>query len=141
MNNDPRPEYQADNAAQAQPNSQDPAVHNNAPNYGSFGTAEGAAQAAAQRNASAQNDGSNDNPDEFSEFRGKNASATEQYCLPGAIADPNLQRGHVEQNQHPEAIAAAEGGSDAEERAAYALDDPRYAGGDVFDLKDEQTGF
>ena len=56
-----------------------------------------------------------------------------------AIADPKLQRGHVEQNQHSEAIAAAEGGSDAEERAAYALDDLRYAGGDVFDLKDEQT--
>ena len=106
------------------------------------------------------NDGSNDNPDEFSEFRGKNASATEQYCLPGAIADPNLQRGHVEQNQHPEAIAdphqqrghveqnqavaavqASADGTPGEQKAAYALDDPRMAGGDVFDLKDEQTGF
>ncbi|GAB3308775.1 hypothetical protein SAMN02745146_0161 [Hymenobacter daecheongensis DSM 21074] len=133
MENTPQPA-----PTDAQP-AAEPAAHDGTPHYGDFG--HPADPTAPRHYQAPTNDGSNDNPDEFSEFRGKNASATEQYCLPGAIADPNLQRGHVEQNQHPEAIAAAEGGSDAEERAAYALDDPRYAGGDVFDLKDEQTGF
>ncbi|TGD76937.1 hypothetical protein [Hymenobacter wooponensis] len=133
MENTPQPA-----PTDAQP-AAEPAAHDGTPHYGDFG--HPADPTAPRHYQALTNDGSNDNPDEFSEFRGKNASATEQYCLPGAIADPNLQRGHVEQNQHPEAIAAAEGGSDAEERAAYALDDPRYAGGDVFDLKDEQTGF
>ncbi|WP_022821615.1 hypothetical protein [Hymenobacter norwichensis] len=133
MENTPQPA-----PTDAQP-AAEPAAHDGTPHYGDFG--HPADPTAPRHYQAPTNDCSNDNPDEFSEFRGKNASATEQYCLPGAIADPNLQRGHVEQNQHPEAIAAAEGGSDAEERAAYALDDPRYAGGDVFDLKDEQTGF
>ena len=133
MENTPQPA-----PTDAQP-AAEPAAHDGTPHYGDFG--HPADPTAPRHYQAPTNDGSNDNPDEFREFRGKNASATEQYCLPGAIADPNLQRGHVEQNQHPEAIAAAEGGSDAEERAAYALDDPRYAGGDVFDLKDEQTGF
>jgi hypothetical protein len=34
----------------------------------------------------------------------------------------------------------AEGGPEAKLHAAYAAEDPRYAGGDVFDLKNEQTG-
>ena len=85
------------------------------------------------------NDGSNDNPDEFSELRSQHAAATEHSCMTEAIADPSQQRGHVEQNQNTAAISAAHGGDDAEERAAYALDDPRYAGGDAYDLKDEQA--
>lgn len=95
------------------------AAHDGTSQYGDFG--HPADPHAPRHYQALTNDGSNDNPDEFSEFRGKHAAATEHYCM-------------------PEAIAAAEGGSDAEERAAYALDDPRYAGGDVFDLKDEQTG-
>jgi hypothetical protein len=37
------------------------------------------------------------------------------------------------------AALIAEGGSEAKLRAAYATEDSRYAGGDVFDLKNEQT--
>ncbi|MBD2721073.1 hypothetical protein [Hymenobacter armeniacus] len=41
-----------------------------------------------------------------------------------------------------EAAAAliAEGGPEAQLHAAYAVEDSRYAGGDVFDLQNEQTG-
>lgn len=42
--------------------------------------------------------------------------------MTGTIADPALQRGHVEQNQNTAAIIAAM--NEAEKRAAYALDDP-----------------
>ena len=54
---------------------------------------------------------------------------------------PNLvpQVGHVEQNQDVEAVQESRDGSEADIRASYALDDSRYAGGDVYDLKDEQT--
>ncbi len=61
--------------------------------------------------------------------------------MPEAIADPHQQRGHVEQNQAVAAVQASADGTPGEQKAAYALDDPRMAGGDVFDLKDEQTGF
>ncbi|GAB3853841.1 hypothetical protein GCM10028822_23090 [Hymenobacter terrigena] len=37
------------------------------------------------------------------------------------------------------AALIAEGGPEAKLHAAYAAEDPRYAGGDVFDLKNEQT--
>jgi hypothetical protein len=53
--------------------------------------------------------------------------------------EPSQQRGHVEQNQDTAAIEAAQGKDEDVERAAYAADDPRYAGGDVYDLKNEQT--
>ncbi|KAA9332241.1 hypothetical protein F0P96_12220 [Hymenobacter busanensis] len=72
------------------------------------------------------NSGANDNPDEFSEFRRKDAPATEDYSPESRRANPAEQRGHVEQNQNPEAVAAARNGSESERRAAYALDDPRY---------------
>ena len=54
---------------------------------------------------------------------------------------PNLvpQRGHVVQNQDIEAVQEAHNGTEVAMRASYALDDPRYAGGDVYDLKDEQA--
>jgi hypothetical protein len=35
---------------------------------------------------------------------------------------------------------AAHDGTPGEQKTASGLDDPRYASGDVFDLKDEQTG-
>ncbi len=50
-----------------------------------------------------------------------------------AQADSAKQVGRVQQNQNTAAILA-----DDEERAAYALDDPRYAGGDVYDPKANQ---
>ena len=125
--------------ANAQPDANPTAeAHRGTLGYGEFGHPTD--PNASRRYTAPTNDGSNDNPDEFSAFRGRHAATTEHYCVTDAIADPALQRGHVAQNQHPEAIIAAEGGSAAEERAAYALDDPRYAGGDIFDLKDEQTG-
>ena len=37
------------------------------------------------------------------------------------------------------AALIAEGGPESKLHAAYAAEDPRYAGGDVFDLKNEQT--
>jgi hypothetical protein len=38
------------------------------------------------------------------------------------------------------AALIAEGGPETKLHAAYAAEDPRYAGGDVFDLNNEQTG-
>ena len=49
------------------------------------------------------------------------------------------QRGHVTQNQDVAAVQAAHNGTEAAMRASYARDDPRYAGGDLYDLSDEQT--
>jgi len=99
----------------------EPAADLSTPHYGGFGHP---ADFSAPRHYQAPaNDGSNNNPDEFSAFWSPHAAATEHYCMPEAIANPSQQRGHVEQ------------------KAAYALDDPRMAGGDVFDLKDEQAGF
>lgn len=122
--------------AHAQP-ADEQAAHDGTPQYGDFG--HPAAAGAPRHYLASTNEGSNDNPDEFSEFRGKHAAATEHYCMTEAIADPRQQRGHIEQNQAIEAVRAAEGGTPGEQKAAYALDDPRYAGGDVFDLEDEQT--
>jgi hypothetical protein len=75
------------------------------------------------------NSGANDNPDEFSEFRKPGAPPTENYAAESEQADPAQQPGHVEQNQNPAAVAAAQNASHAEQRKAYALDDPRYGSG------------
>ena len=113
------------------------AAHAGTPHYGDFG--HPADPNAPRVYHESTYDGSNDNPDEFSAFRGKHAAQTEHYCMTEAQADPAKQRGHVEQNQDTAAIEAAHGQDDDVERAAYAADDPRYAGGDVYDLKNEQT--
>ncbi|MBO3272194.1 hypothetical protein [Hymenobacter defluvii] len=115
----------------------DHAADHGTPHYGTFGTPEDAAESTY---CAEPTDGSNDNPDEFSELRGPQLR-TEQYCMPGAQSDPARQRGHVEMNQNVAAVQAAQDGTPAEQKAAYALDDPRMAGGDVFDLRDEQTGW
>ncbi|MDO7887745.1 hypothetical protein [Hymenobacter cheonanensis] len=112
-------------------------AHAGTPHYGDFG--HPADPHAPRTYRATSYDGSNDNPDEFSAFRGKHAANTEHYCMSDAQADPAQQVGHVEQNQATAAIIAAHGADDDVERAAYALDDPRYAGGDVYDLKNEQT--
>ena len=65
--------------------------------------------------------------------------AGEHGGCPAPETDPTQQRGHADQNQDTAAIMAAHGKDEAVERAAFALDDPRYAGGDVYDLDDEQT--
>lgn len=96
------------------------------PQYGEFGDAN-ASQQPSPSNAS--NDGSNDNPDEFSEFRKKRPNNTEDYGQVSQQADPKEQRGHVEQNQNPEAVANAQNSDESTRRAAYAADDPRYGSG------------
>ncbi len=115
---DSLPAGQQARARQAHLNPNDPAKDAEAgtPNYGDFG--KPTAQAAGA-DAPAGRSGSNDNPDEFSEIRDKdNAQAH-----PDNLAE---QPGHVEQNQDPQAVRAAD--TDAQ-RAAWSKDDPRYAGG------------
>lgn len=119
MENTPQP-----TPTNAQPTDEQ-AAHDGTPQYGNFG--HPADSKAPRHSQDPTNDGSNDNPDEFSELRDK----------ADTDADAGQQNSPVEQNQDTAAIIAAHGGGDAEERAAYALDDPRYAGGDVYDLKNQ----
>ncbi len=109
---------QRERAATAHLNPSDPAREADAgtPAYGDFG------KAAAGEQPKAGRDGSNDNPDEFSELR-KPEDAQK------APANPADQRGHVTQNQNPAAVNAAQGAETDEQRAAWSDDDPRYAGG------------
>ncbi|GAA4384510.1 hypothetical protein [Hymenobacter koreensis] len=86
-------------------------------------------QEAHKNPAPRTNDGSNDNPDEFSEFRKPGSSSTEDYSRESRQADPAQQPGHVEQNQNPEAVQAAENAPYTEQREAWAEDDPRYGSG------------
>ncbi|MCC3160676.1 hypothetical protein LJ737_25795 [Hymenobacter sp. 15J16-1T3B] len=79
--------------------------------------------------ANPHNSGANDNPDEFSEFRKPNAPPTENYAQESRQANPAEQPGHVEQNQNPDAVAAAQNADDDEQRAAWKSDDPRYGSG------------
>lgn len=119
-------------AADAHLNPNDPAHEAQAgtPAYGDFGKPEGAAAAPKPGR-----DGSNDNPDEFSEFR-KPAAAPSASQNPGyqPNGEPDApaagpQRGHVEQNQDPQAVRAADTAASDVQRAAWSDDDPRYAGG------------
>jgi hypothetical protein len=118
-----------ENTPQPTPNNTQPtddqSPNDGTPQYGTFGHP---ADSKAPRHSQAPTkDGSNDNPDEFSELRDKPSAESSQQASP------------VEQNKDTAAIIAAHGGNNAEERAAYALDDPRYAGGDVYDLKNQPT--
>jgi len=54
---------------------------------------------------------------------------TENYAAEAENADPAQQPGHVEQNQNPEALVAAQNASPVEQWEAYTLDDPRYGSG------------
>ncbi len=87
------------------------------PAYGDFGKPEDAAAT-----PKTGRDGSNDNPDEFSDSR-KPEEAQQ------APANPEDQRGHVTQNQDPHAVRSAQNAEADEQRAAWSDDDPRYAGG------------
>lgn len=126
---DPRPEDQAENAAHAQPNPHDPAVHAAAPNYGQFGHPDDAAAAAANGPATGRNDGSNDNPDEFSEFRTAAQPDSENYAPQAQSAAQagaaSYNGGRAESHARPAGFEKAEDVA----RDAFAEDDPRYAGG------------
>ncbi|GAB3638355.1 hypothetical protein GCM10027422_39450 [Hymenobacter arcticus] len=116
---DQLPPGQQARAEEARLNPNDPARQAEAgtPAYGEFGKPENVD--AAQKPG---RDGSNDNPDEFSELR-KPEDAQQ------APADPKDQRGHVEQNQDPAGVRATQGDETDKQRAAWSDDDPRYAGG------------
>ncbi|MDJ0364690.1 hypothetical protein QMK33_05955 [Hymenobacter sp. H14-R3] len=116
---DQLPAGQQARAEDAHLNPNDPARHAEAgtPAYGEFGKPENVD--AAQKPG---RDGSNDNPDEFSELRDPEDANQ-------APAKPEDQRGHVEQNQDPHGVRAAQDAEADEQRAAWADDDPRYAGG------------
>jgi hypothetical protein len=132
---DHRPADQQARAASAQPNSSDPACGPVSPGYGEFGaaaddTAQGLNAAATPTNSAPRaNDGSNDNPDEFSEFRKPNKTGTEDYSPEAAQVNPAQQPGHVEQNQNPAAVRAAHNKDEDVQRTAWADDDPRYGSG------------
>lgn len=131
---DPRPADQQARAAAAQPNPHDPAADARRPNYGDFGGASDApATASSGAPAAVGRDGSNDNPDEFSELGSREQNADQ---APSAPAD---QPGHVEQNQDPAAVRAAQHADSDEQRAAWAKDDPRYAGGGTHNTREESS--
>lgn len=110
---------QRQRAEEARLNPNDPAKDAVAgtPAYGDFGHLP--TNAAGSKTG---RDGSNDNPDEFSELR-------EPGDAQKAPARPEDQRGHVTQNQDPGAVRAAQHADTDEQRAAWSDDDPRYAGG------------
>jgi len=116
---DQLPIGQRQRAENAHLNPNDPAKDAEAgtPAYGDFGKLPTNATAPQQGR-----DGSNDNPDEFSELR-EPGDAQE------APANPADQRGHVTQNQDPGAVRDAQHANTDEQRAAWSDDDPRYAGG------------
>ena len=96
------------------------------PPYGNFGKAN---ETEPPVPTHAKNDGSNDNPDEFSEFREPGQSTTEDYGTSADAASPAHQQGHVEQNQAPDEVRAAQHEDTDHQRAAWSDDDARYAGG------------
>jgi hypothetical protein len=116
---DQRPADQQARAEQAHPTPQ----KTDTPQYGEFGHAQPTSAAPAN------NSGHNDNPDEFSEFRKPNSTGTEDYSAEAEAARPAQQPGHVEQNQDPAAVRAAQDQDADVQRTAWADDDPRYAGG------------
>jgi hypothetical protein len=124
---DHRPYDQQDRAAEAQLNPRDSAAHASSPNYGTFGVADDTNTASQQPGRS----GANDNPDEFSEFDDREKEAQK------APTRPEEQFGHIEQNQDPDAVRAAQHADTDEQRAAWSKDDPRYAGGGTHNTREE----
>ena len=96
------------------------------PNYGEFGHAAREGDTAAPGRS-----GANDNPDEFSEFSDREKEANK------APDNPEDQPGHIEQNQNPAAVREAQGKDNEDQRAAWAADDPRYAGGGTHNTREE----
>lgn len=122
---DPRPAGQRNRAEHAHLNPNDPAKEATAgtPQYGTFGKVD-----ETEPSVPKSNDGSNDNPDEFSEFREPDNAAAEDLGMAGDF-DATQQPGHVEQNQDPNQVRRAQHADTDVQRAAWSDDDPRYAGG------------
>jgi hypothetical protein len=95
------------------------------PQYGDFGNPNNVTATSPAPN----NDGSNDNPDEFSEFRKPGEASTEDYGTTADAANPDHQQGHVEQNQDPQAVRAVQNADADAQKVGWAKDDERYAGG------------
>jgi hypothetical protein len=120
-------------AEQAHPNPNEPQLQADAgtPAYGNFGKPGDAeeAKAAASTTADSRNDGSHDNPDEFSEYNKPDQHVAAQPNGEPESTSTGPQRGHVTQNQDPAAVRDAQHADTDEQRAAWSDDDPRYAGG------------
>lgn len=128
--NDSRPEDQRERAATAHLTPNEPATEAEAgtPQYGSFG--KPADVRPIKEINSGANDGSNDNPDEFSDFRKQSAEVpAAPDGEPETPKNAGPQRGHVTQNQNPGAVRNAQDTDSDVQRAAWSEDDPRYAGG------------
>ena len=123
----PLPIYQQKQAEEARLNPNEPAKDAQAgtPSYGDFGKPENVGPSAS----STKNDGSNDNPDEFSEFRDKDAPPTEDYTTDAANANPEQQRGHTVQNEDPQGVRNVQNADRDVQEGTWADDDERYAGG------------
>ena len=124
---DHRPEDQQKRAAAASLNPNDLAVSAASPTYGEFGQAAPQSPAAAAPGRS----GANDNPDEIIEFSDRDQDAAK------APDNPEDQPGHIEQNQNTAAVREAQGKDNEDQRAAWAADDPRYAGGGTHNTREE----
>lgn len=122
------PEDQQRRAEQAHPHADTAATQAEAgtPPYGNFGKPNETEPPVPSQH---KNDGSNDNPDEFSEFREPGKPVTEDYGTSADAASPEHQQGHVEQNQAPDEVRAAQHEDTDYQRAAWSDDDARYAGG------------
>jgi hypothetical protein len=120
------PADQQKRAEQANLNPDSLATEANAgtPQYGDFGKADDAKPV-----VNANNDGSNDNPDEFSEFRKDSVSTPDDTSTTSQSANLENQRGHVDQNQDPQAVRKVQNADADEQRVGWAADDERYAGG------------
>ena len=57
----------------------------------------------------------------------------------GEFGEPATAAATGELTEDAIATRIAQADTEAQRRAAYAVDDPRYAGGDIYDLKNEQT--
>jgi len=124
----PLPAYQQQQAQDAHLNPNEPATESNAgtPTYGDFGKPE---NASSSTNAPASNDGSNDNPDEFSEFRSPEDAKTYDNSTNSPNANPEQQRGHVVQNRDPQGVRNTQHTDRDVQEGSWADDDERYAGG------------
>jgi hypothetical protein len=128
--NDQLPIGQRQRAEEAHLNPNEPATQAEAgtPAYGDFGK-PGAEHAGTATASTSRNDGSNDNPDEFSDSNKPDQHVKAQ---PNGEPESNStgpQRGHVTQNQDPSAVRDAQHADTDAQRAAWSDDDPRYAGG------------
>lgn len=133
--NDHRPLSQQERAAAAKPNPNDPILNADSPNYGTFGVADSPTNSASGHEGGNGRSGANDNPDEFSEFNDREKKANE---APDDLED---QPGHVTQNQAPGLVREVQATSEDNEelRKAWAIDDPRYAGGGTHNTREEDA--